>query len=337
MQDDPTATAFSVDPSGHRGRIIDAAMRKKLADGLSDHLSVAGSSQAISSPDVEYMIHSVRSYRQPASVFAHFHDLASARERGDLVSARRAVLALYHSFRGTPSTLRIVHAADLLTEADPYSQHPLLPAGPPPGSGGSDPRLRAAWPVKSGFLLLRYGFPAMDEEIRELATEVIIADDDHCCVGAHAEETFGPKFCSGIVLQKVDQMTRLDAVIRMVQASGRNLLSGLAAGDALAVDSFDRRVVSPFGHGAVHLDELIRLTYLAARTHLTISQLLQSGLLRGNEIDRAKSELLMSRRDFNWGHDATGSYAQLEVIGRKAMEAARAHMRLERAALRLVQ
>jgi hypothetical protein len=74
------------------------------------------------------------------------------------------------------------------------------------------------------------------------------------------------------------------------------------------------------------MDGVYHATFVSARMHWTMSRVIDSGLLTGDELVAAEKSRAQDRRNFDSGYDTVKRHGRLTETGRLALDAAVSYM-----------
>jgi HEXXH motif-containing protein len=180
--------------------------------------------------------------------------------------------------------------------------------------------------LDSAFALLDAGFPGMAAEIRILLREIVVAagPEDPKALTFDGASSF--MLWGAILLNARGQKTVLDTAQALAHESGHNLLFGLSANGPLVDNPDDELFSSPLRKDPRPMDGVFHATYVVARMHQTLSRLLESSVLDGEQVAAAEADLAIHRRNFDAGDQVVREGGRLTNAGREAIGAARDYM-----------
>jgi HEXXH motif-containing protein len=311
------------EPSAERGRSLDRRMRERLADSLEYVFAEAGAALGITPDAADELPARIRSGPQSPHAFGAYYDLVLALEADDLEHARdqtRQLLVL-----ADRSGTQIAAVDDRpSSEAERYRRLFLseIVADTPDAKLMADCRERLA----QAFALLDSGFPEMAAEIRALLRDIVVAAGPTDPKALTFDGASSYMLWGAILLNARGQQTVLDTAQALAHESGHNLLFGLCASGPLIENPDDELFSSPLRTDPRPMDGVVHATYVVARMHQTLSRLLESGALDDAQVEAAKADLVVHRRNFHAGDEVIHEGARLTEVGRAAMDAARTYM-----------
>ena len=318
-------------PDAGRARVLDRHMRERLGTSLRYIVEQADGRIPIVRPAIEGFLARLAEGPVAATIFGAYCDLVLAID-DDRLELAEALLSEIGAAPNRPAELRIRDLADplldpiaeryvRLIDSDPASPVAVLP---PPAEVAAACRARIA----AAFSLLDAGDPALASEIRALIGEIVMAvgpDDPKAPTfdGASAFMLWG-----AIMLNARGHRTVLEMAQALAHESGHNLLFGLCADGPLVENDDEPRYASPLRADPRPMDGIVHATYVTARMHRAVTQLLRDGVLDGAATAEAQASLAAHRRAFEQGIEVIDRDARLTERGQAIMAGARAHMAL---------
>jgi hypothetical protein len=266
--------------------------------------------------------------RQSPAVFAHYYQLLNAVVDEQFAEAGLQFAALARIGPGA-SALRIKPLAP--EELGPnyglylsmMNSDPSLDLGfaPPPQSGFDAFKRR----LEAGLRLLRQAVPELAGEIDAIIHEIVVVAGDKSKAfqfdgGSHFQ-LWGGLFLNG------DFHTDEVAIIEVLaHECAHSLLFGFCT-DQLLVDNADEELYSsPLRPDPRPMDGIYHATFVSARMHWAMNQLLQSGLLNDAARDRAVRANVANIANFRSGHSVVEEHGRLTDLGKRLMQGASAYM-----------
>ena len=180
--------------------------------------------------------------------------------------------------------------------------------------------------IKDAFTLMDAGDPQLAAEIRALLREIILAagnEDPKALTfdGASAFMLWG-----GIIINA----NRSDGPLAMAQMlaheSAHNLLFGFSAEGPLVENSAEELYPSPLRADPRPMDGIYHATFVTARMHRVVRQLLKSGVLSASLSAQARKDLAENARLFARGHEVVLKHAKMTPVGEAVMRGAAGYM-----------
>ena len=312
------------EPSADRGEALDRRMRERLAESLDYVFSELGGDFGVKPGAERDLTARILSSPQSPHTFGAYYDLVLAIESDELELARRGAQDLL-----TPKPNGALSVASLDDRpAGEIERYRRLLMSDVPVAVAPDQELMTEFRERldAAFALLEAGFPEMAAEIRALLREIVVAAgpiDPNALTfdGASSYMLWG-----AILLNARGQKTVLDTAQALAHESGHNLLFGFCASGPLIENPDDELFSSPLRSDPRPMDGVFHATYVVARMHQTLNRLLEAGVLDQGQVEAARTDLDVHRRNFHAGDEVIRGGARLTEIGRTAMEAARAYM-----------
>ena len=312
------------EPSADRGEALDRRMRERLAQSLDYVFSELRRDLGLEPGAERGLIARILSSPQSPHTFGAYYDLVLAIENDELELARRCAQDLL-----APKTNGTVSIASIDDRPEgEIERYRRLLMSDVQYAIAPDPVLMTEFRERlaAAFALLDAGFPEMAAEIRALLREIVVAagpTDPKALTfdGASCYMLWG-----AIMLNARGQKTVLDTAQALAHESGHNLLFGFCASGPLIENPDDELFSSPLRSDPRPMDGVFHATYVVARMHQTLSRLLDAGVLDQGQIEAARTDLDVHRRNFHAGDEVIRGSARLTEIGRTAITAARVYM-----------
>lgn len=180
--------------------------------------------------------------------------------------------------------------------------------------------------IKEAFALMSAGDPELAAEIRALLRQIILAagnEDPKALTfdGASAFMLWG-----AIIINA----NRSDGPLAMVQMlaheSAHNLLFGFSAEGPLVENTADELYPSPLRADPRPMDGIYHATFVTARMHRAVRQLLDSGNLSVPLRAQARKDLAENARLFAKGYQTVAKHARMTAVGEAVMRGASEYM-----------
>jgi len=312
------------EPSAARGAALDQQMRERLADTLDYMFSELGGPLSIDSADAARLIADIRRSRQPANLFAIYYEMVLSLEDEDLDRARELASEILNQPRVGGTIVKTVEQRDpadlsrlrrfLMTDLDMATE-------PSPELFDATKRR-----IEQAFDLLVRGFPDMAAEIRALLSEIVIAEGPEDPKALTFDGASSYMMWGAMLINGRGQNNVLDTAQALAHESGHNLLFGFCSSQSLVENDDDELFSSPLRKDPRPMDGVFHATYVVARMHLTVSHLLDAGVLDGREREAALADLAAHRRNFDVGDQVIRDGGRLTPLGAEVIESARAYM-----------
>lgn len=327
MAEDPDPYRFP--PDGCRGSALDRRMRELLADSL-DHIH----ERAAGAIDVEFdavrtAAEGLRAGRRFApAVFGLYQDAVLAILGDDLPAAADALrrIAAERPLESTPQIVTLNDPA-----IAPYREILLDTLDLEDDSGcrvqNPEPAAAAVFEARlaDARSLLARAAPDMAAEFDALVTQVILVGSDPL---AKMQFDGGSSYMlwGGLFLNVAFHPNEVALAEVLAHESAHMLLFAFASEEPLVNNDDEPRYASPLRIDLRPMDGIYHATYVSARMHWAMSQLITSGLLDAAGREHAEAARMADKRNFEDGHAVVAAHGDLTVTGAAVMRAARAYM-----------
>jgi len=304
-------------------------MRSGLADSLRYIAEAAG--DQLDLPTVRFNQFLVQLETRPISpqAFCFYHDAVIAIEEDNLEAASRQLAELIHlpahpggpvifdlpDPRRDPAGKRYAR----FIETDATADFEIFP--PSAEASGS---CRAQ--IKAAFALMDQGDPELAAEIRALVLEIILAAGSADLKAMTFDGASAFMLWGGIMINA----NRRDGAVGMVQMlaheSAHDLLFGLCATEPLVENAPDELFPSPLRIDPRPMEGIYHATFVTARMHRAVKRLIQSEILSGSLLEKARLDLAENARLFNKGIETVRHHGKLTPLGQALMAGASDYM-----------
>ena len=158
-------------------------------------------------------------------------------------------------------------------------------------------------------------------DARPRARDVLVDKPGNRHFGASSFQIWGALF-----LKPYPHGNRAAIVEQLAHETSHALLFGLSKGKPLVRNEPDEVYPSPIRQDLRPMDGVVHATYVIARMHYAMSQLLQSGLLTPEEAEVARATRDAHRAHYQNGLAVVETNAKWTEVGEAAHSAARAYM-----------
>lgn len=316
-----------------------AAMDRRMRAGLADSLEyLAGTLAAQLGADRSGLDALVREMRAgavfPGSTFGLYYEAASALIDGDHDSALALFEELAQERPRPASDLRIVTLEESGTAANAERYRRLMDNDAQTRFGFIQPAPEVARKAHalalSSLARLERAVPALAREFRALVRDLIfvagLPGSDYQFAGGSSYMLWGALFLNAE--HHADEIAMIEA---MAHESAHSLLFGFSYDEALVNNPDDELFPSPLRVDPRPMDGIYHATYVSARMHWALSQLLESGDLTPAETEFAQTARDADLRSFFDGHAVVSAHGKLTATGQALMDQALAYMQSVRA------
>ena len=305
-------------------------MRSRLAESLEHVIEQSRDVLEIDTTSLGRLIAQLKEGRRlPPSVFALYYDTVDALIEERLADAERLLTEL-----GAQAPLRerltvnaldpaILGAATVerycrMVDTDPLSRFVFV-----------TPSLDAVRSFREtldqAMSLMERALPELAQEFHALVCEVVLAagqsaDGNSSFDGASSFLLWGALF-----VNPIGEHTPVSLIETLAHESAHSLLFGLSIDEPLVLNPDSERFKSPLRVDPRPMDGIYHATFVVARMHFAMSQLLASGLLDSAGIEQANSALERSRRAFSDGYKTVEEHGRLTKRGDGIIAGARGY------------
>jgi hypothetical protein len=266
--------------------------------------------------------------RQSPAVFAHYYKLLNAVLDEQLDEAEQQFAALAR-IEPVTATLKIapLSAEQLGSTYSLYlslmNSDPSLDLGftsPPEGTYGAF-RER----LESGLRLLREAAPDLAGEIEAIIHEVVVVAGDKSKKfqfdgGSHFQ-LWGALFLNGDFHK--DEIAVAEV---LAHESAHSLLFGFCTDEFLVENPDEEVYSSPLRPDPRPMDGIYHATFVSARMHWAVAQIINSGRLDAAARERATAANAANMANFRAGYEVVERHGRLTGLGHRLMQGARAYM-----------
>jgi hypothetical protein len=321
--------SFRFEPDPQRAVGLDAGMRNELASSISYLADAADGVVAFDKRAIRDLVMSLeRGTRYSPFLFATYYELAEALIEED-GSAAAALFARFKEFAPIEERFRIGALGEgpsgnyadryvAMMCADPSIDLSFLPPDP-------DKATAFAEKVKAAMALLDRAAPTLSQEIRGIVDEVVIVSGDKTKKmqfdGGSHYQLWGALFLNCDFHPNV-----IAAAEVLAHESAHSFLFGCCRDEMLVENDDDETFVSPLRPDPRPMDGIYHATFVSARMHWTMSELIKSGLLNDEDRTFAEHARAGDAANFASGLDVVEKHGKLTRTGAALMSAAKRYM-----------
>ena len=193
--------------------------------------------------------------------------------------------------------------------------------GPP----SADLAARFSQRVMASYRLLASTAPELAAEFDELVSDVImVVGDDKAKYQFDGGSSY--LLWGGLFLNATSHGNEVAMVEVMAHESAHLLLYACAADEALVNNPDEELFASPLRRDPRPMDGIYHATFVSARMHWAMAQLIRSGRLDDAASAAAESARQEDARNFWAGHEVVARHGQLTRTGSQVMQAALSYM-----------
>ena len=320
---------FDFFPSGSQARALNQRMRLSLADSLEHIFEQAEGKLPFDFSALTPLIQDMRAgERYPCSTFAIYAEIVLAICNGE---QELAVPLLQELSQEKPlaQPWRVLAMDDPVHEKnmaryvrsmnnDPNTKFFM---GPP----SAELAARFSQRVMASYRLLASTAPELAAEFDELVSDVImVVGDDKAKYQFDGGSSY--LLWGGLFLNATSHGNEVAMVEVMAHESAHLLLYACAADEALVNNPDEELFASPLRRDPRPMDGIYHATFVSARMHWAMAQLIRSGRLDDAASAAAESARQEDARNFWAGHEVVARHGQLTRTGSQVMQAALSYM-----------
>lgn len=322
-------------PDAARAAEMDRRMRAGLADSLEYLAETLAAQLGANRSGLDALVCRMRAGAvYPASTFGLYYEAASALIDGDHDAALTLFDELAREQPRPSDALRIVTLEESGTAANAERYRRLMDNDAQTRFGFIQPAPEVARKAHalalSSLARLERAVPALAHEFRALVRDLIfvagLPGADYQFAGGSSYMLWGALFLNAE--HHADEIAMIEA---MAHESAHSLLFGFSYDEALVRNADDELFPSPLRVDPRPMDGIYHATYVSARMHWALSQLLESGDLIPAETEFAREARDADLRSFFDGHEVVRAHGELTATGQALMDQALAYMQSVRA------
>jgi len=309
-------------PSAERVLFLDQRMRSRLAESMRYILAQGDGILSIPGDRIEKFLAELEAGPVSPLAFSFYNDVVLAIEEDDIESASGLLTELT---KLPPRTggLEILDLPDPNQDAigaryarflneDPSIKFEIFPPS-------QEVAAKCRSQIHDAFAMLDQADPELAAELRALLREIILAAGTKDPKALTFDGASSFMLWGAVILNAI----RSDGTIGMVQMlaheSAHNLLFGFSADEALVENSPDELFSSPLRKDPRPMDGIYHATFVTARMHRAVRQLLASGILDPAAKEKAEKDLADNARLFKQGIETVQKFGKLSTLGENVM------------------
>jgi HEXXH motif-containing protein len=176
-----------------------------------------------------------------------------------------------------------------------------------------------------GFALLDTALPELAGEIRAIVHQIVLVGSDPAAKfqfdGGSHYQLWGALFLNANFHPEEIAVAEV-----LAHESAHSLLFGFCTHEPLVRNDDEELFSSPLRVDKRPMDGIYHATFVSARMHWAMSQLMQSAALDEQQRERARAAAEADARNFNAGYEVVAEHAILTTLGRSLMASAKAYM-----------
>lgn len=323
--------SHSFAPNAARAAAIDKKVRASLADSLEHSGTVAEKRIAFDVAAWALLISNMRNgTRFAPSMFVRYYELVFAIIEGRYPDAQALIAAMLQEQPLQPSHPQLCTFTDptIAPHVDRYlellnsdSGSEFIFLSPPPDMVASfEKRFQRSW------ALMEKALPELAGEVRSLVSQIIVVTGDENSRlqfdGGSFFKAWGALFINAAM-----QTNELKLIETLAHESAHTLLFGFCDKEPLVANADEELFPSPLRIDLRPMDGIYHATFVSARMHWAVTELMHSGMLSDEEMTLAQSMTSESHEHFWAGYATVQAHAKLTSTGRQLMDHAHAYMR----------
>jgi len=320
---------FVFEPSARRANFLDQKMRQDLAGSLRYISHQANGRLALPEEAFQDFLRRLESHPVSPLAFSFYCDTVLAIEENNVVEASRLLNELIRfpahsgetivSELGDPAHDSVAQRFVRFIDTDPTVKFDVFA----PSRDAAD-NCHAL--IRDAFALMDAGDPELAAEIRALLREIVLAAGTEEPKAMTFDGASSFMLWGGIILNANRRDSKLAMVQMLAHESTHNLLFGLAADVPLVENADEELFSSPLRLDPRPMDGIYHATFVTARMHRAVRQLLESGVLPTAMQKKAREELAENRRLFDKGIKVVREHGKLTSLGETLMLGAENYM-----------
>ncbi|KHF24345.1 hypothetical protein JV46_24870 [Solemya velum gill symbiont] len=320
---------FRFAPDAQRARLIDHRMRTLLGESL-EH--IADQIRGQISFNEEQLQNIATRLKQgekyPPSTFAIYTELVKILLAGNFAEAEGLLAELLQEKPVTntpqiapldsPLLARQAERMKQLMGSDPDTEFPIT---------APSQQVTETFTSRLGetMKLMESTIPELAGEINALISQIIMvvpdSESDYRFDGGSSYMMWG-----GLFLNALAHENEIALLEVLAHESAHMLLFGFCRDEMLVSNSDDELFPSPLRFDPRPMDGIYHATWVSARMHWAMSQLINSGQLTQPQLELATSHMQADKVNFENGYGVVKQHAKLTPTGRAVMQPARDYM-----------
>jgi len=317
------------EPSARRALFLDRRMRQDLAGSLRYIFNQANGQLAIPEEPLQDFLCRLESRPVSPLAFSFYCDAVLAIEEDDVEEASRLLgdLIKLPAHPGGPVVAELADPGQdaqarrfvRFIDTDPAIEFEVF-------APSRDAAEKCRGLVNAAFALMDAGDPEQAAEIRALLRDIVMAagTEDPKALTFDGASSF--MLWGGIIINANRRDGELAMAQMLAHESTHNLLFGLSADGPLVENPDEELYSSPLRMDARPMDGIYHATFVTARMHRVVWQLLESGVLSASLQEKARRELADNRRLFDQGIKVVREHGKLTPLGEAIIRGAENYM-----------
>jgi hypothetical protein len=319
---------FDFFPNAARAGQLDRAMHASLAASLEYVAEQADGQLRFDHAAVERVVADLRDHRFSPAVFGRYYRLVEAIEADDL-SAAQEMLDRILAERPTTDRFALYSIQDIPGEGVAGLYHEGMDTDPVTRFDflQPEPQMASAFAARLQSALARFEpvVPELIGEVRGIVSQVVLAVG---APGAAYQFDGGSSYqlWGALFLNPSFHPTEVDVLEVVAHESAHSLLFGFTVDEPLQLNADGELYASPLRVDPRPMDGIYHATFVSARMHWAMSQLLAADVLDEAERAKAESARAADLKNFEAGAGVVREHGRLTDTGRALFEGASAYM-----------
>jgi hypothetical protein len=180
--------------------------------------------------------------------------------------------------------------------------------------------------LEESLSLMRRGCPRVYAELTELVDQIVLSGGTNLANGEDFLAGSSFTLWGALFLNPAASRTVLSLLQTLAHEAAHSLLFGIQISGALVLNPDEERFTSPLRLDLRPMDGVYHATFVCARMHFAVKELLASGLLKGEEADHAHAAAARDRGHFLEGLRTVKEHGRLSPAGQAVIAGAEAYM-----------
>ena len=318
-------------PNISRAHLIDHRMRNQLANSLGYLAHSMKEQLGESHSGLNCLVNALQAGAiYPPSTFGLYYELAAALMDGRETAAFSLLDELSREKAIITSGVDVLPLDQVFPESTRERYQRLMDTDPDtPFRIVSPPSAHVEFAIErfcSGLMRLREIVPELAGEFEALIRHVVLVvganDLEYDFAGGSCYMLWGALFINASAHNS--DVATIEAI---AHESGYSLLFGLTIEEPLVLNNDSELFASPLRDDLRPMDGIYHATYVSARMHWALAELLKSGKLGEKEAALAAAHLVENQRNFWSGYTTVISHARLSETGRLLLTSAHDYMK----------
>ncbi len=327
--------AYSFVPDAARARRLDQDLRVRLAASLEHVVDKSRGLLNVNDGKLRDLTTALRgNLRFPPTTFALYYDIVDAILENRLDDAERCLASIINE-KPIQQPLSIVvldnatFGADMverygrMMDTDPATPHVFAA----PSSDGDVVSCRAI--LAQSMRLMERGCPQTYGEFSELVDQIVLCDGTN--VATNEAFLAGSTFTlwGALFINPSVERTVRSLVETLAHEASHTFLFGLQVSDGLVLNPDEERFPSPLRVDPRPMDGVYHATFVSARMHFAMKELLASGLMPASDVRFIREAAERDVETFSEGLKTVRKFGRLTPAGQDVMASAADYMAVQ--------